>query len=97
MGCSFRSKEEILGGIFFAWVLFNSEILENWAGVDVFKSRIQRVIKGSEIWESCPGLKPEYKRLYKYVRALVKNHKILQNMWEHYGQKIRSIKGDGGL
>jgi len=82
---------------FFAWALFSSKVLQNWAGVNVFEGRIQRVIKGREIWESCPGLKSEYKRLYNYVKAVVKNDKILQNMLENYGQEIKPIKGGSEL
>ncbi|PXF55445.1 MAG: hypothetical protein C4B58_14930 [Deltaproteobacteria bacterium] len=82
---------------FFAWVLFSPDILKHWAGVDVFKGRIQRVIKSREILESSPGLKSEYKRLYNYVKAVVRNNKILQNMLEHYGQEIKSIKGGSEL
>jgi hypothetical protein len=67
-------------------VLFSPDIFKDWAGVDVLNGKIQRVIKGCEVWESCPGLKSEYKRLYNYVKVVVKNDKILQNMWERYAE-----------
>lgn len=71
---------------FFGFVLFNPKILKNWAGVNVLDGKIQRIIKNHKVWESCPGLKSEYKRLYNYVKAVIKNHKILQNMLEQYGR-----------
>ncbi len=55
---------------FFAWVLLSPKILKDWAGVDVFDSRIQRLIDGREVWEYCPELKFEYKRLCGYVKAI---------------------------
>ncbi len=85
-------RERIYWKGFFAWVLFSSEILKNWAGVDVFKGRIQRVIKGGEVWESCPGLKPEYKRLYNYVKAVVKNDKILVKYIRTFRPRKRTPK-----
>jgi len=52
---------------FFAWILFNPDILKSWAGVDVLNGKIKRLIKNSEVWEICPELKSEYKRLCNYV------------------------------
>ncbi len=78
---------------FFTWVLFSPEILKNWAGVDVLNGKIQRVIKNHEVWESCPGLKSEYRNLYKYVKVVIKNDKILQNTWERYAENNILRKG----
>jgi hypothetical protein len=72
---------------FFAWILFNPETLKKWAGVDVSCGRIQRLIDGHEIWEYCPELKSEYKKLCKYVNAVKENDEILKNMIESYGRK----------
>jgi hypothetical protein len=86
-------QEKEYGEGFFAWVLFSPDILKNWAGVDVLNGKIQRVIKGCEVWGSCPGLKPEYKRLYNYVKAVVKDDKILKNIWERYAED-KILKGE---
>jgi len=64
---------------FFAWVLFNPKILKEWAGVDVLENRIQRAIEDREVWEDCPELKFEYRRLRKYVEAVKERDKVLQN------------------
>lgn len=72
---------------FFAWVLLSPNILKDWAGVDVLDGKIQRIMKNHEVWESCPELKSEYKRLYNYVKAVKEGDKILQDMLERYGQK----------
>jgi len=72
---------------FFAWILFNPEILKEWAGVDVLYGRIQRLIDGHEILEYCPELKSEYKRLCKYVKAVKENDEVLKNMIDSYGRK----------
>jgi hypothetical protein len=72
---------------FFAWMLFSSEVLKNWAGVDVLDSKIQRIIKNHEVWESCPELKSEYINLCNYVKTAIENDKILQNMLEQYGRR----------
>jgi len=72
---------------FFAWVLFSSDILKEWAGVDVLDGKIQRIIKNHEVWESCPELKSEYKRLCNYTKVVIENNKILQNMLERHGTR----------
>ena len=71
---------------FFAWVLLSPKILKDWAGVDILNGKIQTIINNHEVWESCPELKSEYKRLYNYVKAVI-DDKILQDMLERYGQK----------
>ena len=69
----------------FAWVLFRPKVLKDWTGVDVLNGKIQRIINSHELWESCPELKSEYKRLYNYVKVVKENDKILQDMLERYG------------
>lgn len=69
---------------FFIWVLLSPEILKKWAGVDVLESRIQRVIDGHKVWESCPELKSEYERLHNYVEAVKEKNKILQTVLDSY-------------
>ncbi|MBM3242821.1 hypothetical protein FJZ31_41705 [Candidatus Poribacteria bacterium] len=71
---------------FFMWVALNPKILKKWAGVDVLEGRIQRVINEREIWESCPELKYEYKRLRSYIEKVKRNSKILQDMLKRYGK-----------
>lgn len=73
---------------FFIYVLLSPKILKEWAGVDVLKGTIQRVINGYEVWESCPELKPEYKRLRSYIEAVKKNNEDLQDMLGRYGEYI---------
>ena len=63
-----RQRSDFEG--FCAWILFNPSVLSRWAGVYVLGGRIARVIEGREIWEDCPELKREYKRLYRYVKAI---------------------------
>jgi len=70
---------------FLAWVLRSPKILKEWAGVDVLSGRIQRTIDDHEVWEYCPELKFEYLNLRKYVEAVKKNDKILQDTINHYG------------
>jgi len=67
-------------------VLLSPKILKDWAGVDILNGKIQTIINNHEVWESCPELKSEYKRLYNYVKAVI-DDKILQDMLERYGQK----------
>lgn len=71
---------------FFAWILYNPRIFKEWAGVDVLNGRIQRLIDGCEVWEYCPELKFDYKRLCKYVKAVKERDEVLQNMIERYGR-----------
>lgn len=80
-------QEKIYREGFFMWVLLNPKILKEWADVDVLKGRIQRIINGREVWESCPELKPEYMRLRTYVEAVKRNNKDLQDMVRRYGEK----------
>jgi hypothetical protein len=65
---------------FFAWVLLNPKIFKDWAGADVLNGNIHRVINGYEVWEYCPELRSEYKRLCSYVNGVIKKDKILQDM-----------------
>lgn len=75
---------------FFAWVLCNPEILKKWGGVDVVCGKIQRLLDGYEIWEVCPDLKSEYKRLRKYVETVIERDKTLKTMIDCYGRKNTS-------
>ncbi|MCH8273732.1 MAG: hypothetical protein IH851_02995 [Armatimonadetes bacterium] len=70
---------------FFAWVLFQPDVLRAKFGVDVLKGRIQRVIDGEEIWEECPLLTAEYERLRTYVGAVKRNSETLRNVVDRYG------------
>jgi hypothetical protein len=65
-------------------VLLSPEILKDWAGVDVLDGKIQRLIDNHEVWESCPELKSDYKRLCNYVRVVIENDRILRDMLERY-------------
>jgi len=70
---------------FFIWITLNPKILKEWAGVDVLKGKIHRVIDGCEIWEYCPELKSEYRRLCKYIQTVKDNDETLKGMIERYG------------
>ena len=70
---------------FLIWVLSDTQILRVWAGVDVLKGKIQRIVEGEEIWEDCPELAREYKRLCPYVGAVRRNEKALRDMLRRYG------------
>jgi hypothetical protein len=70
---------------FFAWIVFNPEVLKEWAGVDVLYGRIQRLIDGREVWEYCPEVIFEYRRLSKYVKAVKHKDVILQKIIQRYG------------
>lgn len=74
---------------FFRWVVRRPKILREWAGVDVKQGRIHRLINGCEIWESCPELKVEYRRLRWYVKAVKRNNKDLQDVCRRYGGRVR--------
>lgn len=65
---------------FFILVLLNLEILTKWAGVDVIKGEIQRIIEEQEIWEDCPEVKFEYKRLLQYVKVIIRKDHTSQDM-----------------
>ncbi len=70
---------------FFAWVVISPSILNSWAGVDVLNGRIQRIVDGQEIWEYCPELKFQYRRLRRYVRAVIAKNKSVESMIRLYG------------
>lgn len=70
--------------IFFIWVLLNPTILKRWAGVDVVKGTIHRVIDEQEVWEGCPEIIFEYKRLRRYIEVVISNDQILQKILERY-------------
>ena len=70
---------------FFMYVLFNPKILKEWAKVDVLEGRIHRTINGREVWEDCPELKSEYRRLRSYVNIVKERDKDLQKIVERYG------------
>lgn len=50
------------------YVMSNLKLFRDWAGIDVNKGKIKRLVAGKEIWEDCPELIYEYKRLNNYVR-----------------------------
>jgi hypothetical protein len=52
---------------FFAWLIYQPEILERWAQVDVVRGRIKRVIDGQALWEDAPETATEYKSLRREV------------------------------
>jgi hypothetical protein len=57
---------------FFVWLLYRPGLLESWAGVDVLRGRVARVIDGKEVWENSPEIVSEYRDLRRRVS---RNHK----------------------
>jgi hypothetical protein len=52
---------------FFAWLLYNPQVLECWADVDVIEGRIGYTIDGQKVWEKSPETITDYKRLHRDV------------------------------
>jgi hypothetical protein len=52
---------------FFVWLVYRPDLLKSWAGVDVVGGKIQRSYSGCEVWEDCPEVKEQYKRLRREV------------------------------
>ena len=71
---------------FFAWVLFSARILLEWAGVDVLRGAIQRVVAAREIWGKCPRLTREYNRLCNYVKAVSDADALLRDAIARHSQ-----------
>ncbi len=72
---------------FLAWVLLTPKLLNEWAGVDVLEGKIQRIIDNCEVWEYCPELRSEYERLCSYVKVVIKNDSVLQDILKYYRQE----------
>lgn len=70
---------------FMLWLLLNPTLLTEWAGVDVVEGKIQRIVDGREIWEPCPELKHEYKRLRAYAEAVWRKDPLLRDFLARYG------------
>ena len=60
----------------FGWLILNPQYLKARAGVDVLEGWIKRSNRSGtcESWKRCPALVDEYKRLRRYVEAVVKKH-----------------------
>lgn len=68
---------------FFAWLVYNPQVLESWADVDVMRGRIKRVIDGQELWEDSLETVTEYKSLRREVS---RHHKWrLRDVLARYG------------
>lgn len=52
--------------------------------MDVLEGRIQRLVNGREMWEGCPELKQEYRRLCRYVAAVLAKNEHLMEMLRRY-------------
>ena len=52
---------------FFVWLVYRPDLLKSWAGVDVMGGTIQRSYNGCEVWEDCPEVREQYKRLRREV------------------------------
>jgi hypothetical protein len=69
---------------FFAWLVYRPDVLKSWAGVDVVGGAIQRSYDGREVWEDCPEVREQYKRLRREVS---RHHKWrLRKALIRYGQ-----------
>ena len=67
------------------WLVLNPAVLKSWAGVDVVAGRIHRVIKGLEVWEEEPTLRPAYAALYNRVCILIVRNRALREALVEYG------------
>jgi len=70
-------------GGFFIWLLYRPDLLETWAGVDVGRGRILRVINGEQVWESSPETVCQYRGLRRRVSRHQKSG--LRDMLAEYG------------
>jgi hypothetical protein len=57
---------------FIVWLLYRPDLLESWAGVDVLRGRVSRMIAGELVWQDSPETVKEYRDLRRRVS---KNHK----------------------
>jgi hypothetical protein len=55
---------------FFLWLLLRPDVLKSWAGVDVLRGSINRVVRGQDVWCPCPVLREEYARLRSYAESV---------------------------
>jgi hypothetical protein len=69
---------------FFAWLLYRTDLLQLWAGVDVIGGRTLRKVNDQEFWEECPETVGEYKRLRREVSRHHKSH--LREILIRYGR-----------
>lgn len=69
---------------FCAWLILNPKGLKEWAGVDVEAGEVL-VERSEQVWESCPALTSEYRRLARYVRAVINNDGDLRRLVETGG------------
>lgn len=58
---------------FCMYLIRSPRLLRDWAGVDVKKGKIKRLIDGQEIWEDCPELTIQWENLKRYVKAVERN------------------------
>lgn len=60
---------------FCMYLVRRPKTLRDWAGVDVKKGKIKRIIDGQEMWEDSPDVIAEWKTLKRYVKAVKRNQK----------------------
>jgi hypothetical protein len=73
---------------FFAWLLFNPEVLKNWAGVDILDGKIRRLIGDQEIWEDALDIKSKCEGLRRRVKFVIGRDGTLRYILECYGQAV---------
>ncbi len=81
---------------FCVWLLARPDLLKTWAGVDVVEGRIHRVIDGQEIWEPCPELVGEYRRLRTYAYAVAGRNPNLRAYLREYGDRKSEVPDEAG-
>lgn len=55
---------------FCMYLIRRPKTLREWAGVDVKKGMIKRMINGKEVWEDCPEITAEWKGLKYYIKVV---------------------------
>lgn len=64
------------------WLVLNPAYILDIGQVDVISGRIHRLIDGEDVWELEPALISEYRRLRRYVAAVLKNDPGLRKLVE---------------
>lgn len=63
---------------FFTFLIYRPDVLRLWAGVDVIGGRVRRSHNGHDVWEDCPEVIQQYKRLRREVSR-------------HWRSRLRSV------
>lgn len=76
LGARERRIEEALC----CWLVLHPAYILDIGQVDVISGRIHRLIDGEDVWEIEPALISEYRRLRRYVAAVLRNDQSLRRL-----------------